>query len=145
MNFISSNIKFLRTLAGLSQTELADKVGLNRGNITSYERGIATPGIDALQRMATFFEVELVDLINKNLSIGFQTSKPNVAHNNPENQPEHLQPLLNPSILGTIRQLSAHQYTNQQEFMNNVANIANQLERIAESLEILAKQQNKEQ
>ncbi len=68
MNYISSNIRFLRTLAGLSQGELAEKVGLNRGNITSYERNIAKPSIEFLPKLTDFFNVNLVDFIQKDLS-----------------------------------------------------------------------------
>ncbi len=141
MNFISSNIKFLRNVAGLSQTELAEKVNLNRGNITSYERGIATPGIETLQRMSKFFGIELVDLINKNLAVDYHTTEKSYAKQQGKYiDPTHLSALFDTSILNTVRQLSAHQYTSQQQFMQHIAEIADQLERIANSLEQLVKQ-----
>ncbi len=68
INYIASNIKFLRTIAGLSQEQLAKEVELNRGNITSYERGVAQPGINALQRIAAFFNTNLVDLIQTDIA-----------------------------------------------------------------------------
>ena len=45
-NFIASNLKVLRKSTGWSQTELAECVGLNRGNIASYESGCAEPSIN---------------------------------------------------------------------------------------------------
>jgi len=75
MNFISSNIKFLRTLTGMSQSDLAEKVGLNRGNITSYERDVAKPSIDTLPKIAGFFNVSLSDFIQLDLSQSMSRSQ----------------------------------------------------------------------
>lgn len=68
MNHISSNLKFLRKLSGLSQEQFAQKVGMNRGNIASYEKGNAEPSIEKLQRIVGFFEVDLVAFIENDLS-----------------------------------------------------------------------------
>jgi transcriptional regulator with XRE-family HTH domain len=68
MNFIPNNLKVLRKLTGLSQSEFAERVGLNRGNITSYERGVAQPGISAIQRMAAYFNVDMLEFIQTDLS-----------------------------------------------------------------------------
>lgn len=68
MTFISSNIRHLRKLSGLSQQDFAQRVGLNRGNIASYEKGSAEPGTEKLIRIARFFEVDLLDFIERDLS-----------------------------------------------------------------------------
>ncbi len=68
MDFIAKNIKFLRGLMGLSQIEFAEKVALNRGNITCYERDIAKPPIDVLIRISIFFDIDLDSFIRKDLS-----------------------------------------------------------------------------
>lgn len=52
----------------MSQEELATKVGLNRGNIASYEKGTAEPKICNLLKLATVLGVSLRDLTEKNLS-----------------------------------------------------------------------------
>lgn len=44
-NFLSKNMRILRKRLGFSQQDLAEKVGLNRGNIASYEMGTAEPKI----------------------------------------------------------------------------------------------------
>ncbi len=67
MNFISSNMRFLRVLAGYTQNELAQKVGTNRANIASYERGISTPNVDLLLKLSNCFNVELTDFIQVDL------------------------------------------------------------------------------
>ncbi len=51
----------------VSQEELASKVGLNRGNIASYEKGTAEPKICNLMKLAHLFGVNLLDLTGKDL------------------------------------------------------------------------------
>lgn len=68
MLFIAQNLRFLRKKLGLSQQALAEKIGLNRGNIASYEKGSAEPSAQNLLKVSTFFKVDLVDFIDKNLA-----------------------------------------------------------------------------
>lgn len=65
-NFISKNLKILRKNMGLSQAELAQKTGLSRANIGSYEEGRAEPKVDVLQKLASFFKITVDELINNN-------------------------------------------------------------------------------
>lgn len=67
-NFIASNLRVLRKEAGWSQTELAERVGLNRGNIASYESGCAEPNICKLLRIGQLFDVTTRDLTRRDLS-----------------------------------------------------------------------------
>lgn len=67
---ISRNLRFLRKKRGLSQAALADKLGLNRGNIASYEKGIAEPNLSNLLNMVRFFEVDVIGFIDRDLSSG---------------------------------------------------------------------------
>ena len=62
------NIRCMRKRLALSQEELGLKVGLNRGNIASYEKGTAEPKICNLLKFATIFNVSIWDLTKKNLS-----------------------------------------------------------------------------
>lgn len=66
--YLPQNIRFLRKKHQMSQEELATKVGLNRGNIASYEKGTAEPKICNLLKLATVLGVSLRDLTEKNLS-----------------------------------------------------------------------------
>jgi transcriptional regulator with XRE-family HTH domain len=68
MTYISSNIRHLRKLSGLSQQDFAQRVGLNRGNVASYEKGSAEPGSEKLIRISRFFHVDLADFIERDLS-----------------------------------------------------------------------------
>lgn len=68
INYLSSNIKCLRKKEGFSQEELAQKVGLNRGNIASYENGTAEPKICNLLKLSKIFAISIMDLTMKDLS-----------------------------------------------------------------------------
>lgn len=65
--YLSDNIRFLRKQKELSQEELATKVGLNRGNIASYEKGTAEPKLCNLLSLSKYFEVTLLDLTQRDL------------------------------------------------------------------------------
>lgn len=65
--YLSDNIRFLRKQLDLSQEELANRVGLNRGNIASYEKGTAEPKLCNLLSFAKFFNVSLLDLTQRDL------------------------------------------------------------------------------
>lgn len=69
MNYFAKNLKYLRRARDLSQEELGKKVGLNRGNIASYEKGSAEPNMTNLSKIGKFFKVDLGDLIEEDLSL----------------------------------------------------------------------------
>ncbi len=92
--FLGNNIRCLRKRMSLSQEELAFKIGLNRGNIASYEKGIAEPKICNLLKFSNFFGVSILDLTKRDLQPedNFQKAK---AHENGL-QISHLEmPILN--------------------------------------------------
>lgn len=68
MHFVSTNIKYLRKKHKLSQCELADRIGLKRGNIASYEKSIAEPKILNLTKLANYFQVSVSDFVTSDLS-----------------------------------------------------------------------------
>jgi transcriptional regulator with XRE-family HTH domain len=69
MIFFSKNLKHLRKIKKLSQEELATNLGLNRGNIASYEKGTAEPKLENLLKFVNFFNISPIDLIGKDLEI----------------------------------------------------------------------------
>jgi len=69
MHYFAKNLKYLRREKGLSQEQMAGLVGLNRGNIASYEKQSAEPSILNLTKIGNFFNVELNDIIEKDLSL----------------------------------------------------------------------------
>ena len=52
-NIFGSNLKFLRKAKGLTQDQLADKLGINRAMIGSYEENRAIPKLNAMQDIAS--------------------------------------------------------------------------------------------
>lgn len=59
-------LKFHRERLGLSQNELAQKIGTSHQNINRWERGEVLPNIDFCVKMADFFGVSLDELIDRN-------------------------------------------------------------------------------
>lgn len=54
---IGERIKHLREVRGLTQQDLAALTGLQRGNISHYERNKVKPSAEAIVQLATFFNV----------------------------------------------------------------------------------------
>ncbi len=79
-NFIASNLRVLRKQAGWSQTELAEQVGLNRGNIASYESGCAEPSICKLLRVSNLFKITTRDLTRRDLADAAELALARSAH-----------------------------------------------------------------
>ena len=65
--YLPTNIRLLRKRMQWSQEELALKVGLNRGNIASYENGTAEPKLCNLLKMSQLFQVPLRSLVQNDL------------------------------------------------------------------------------
>lgn len=65
--YLSENIRLLRKQKSWSQEELAIKIGLNRGNIASYEKGTAEPKICNLLKISKLFGVSIIDLTKRDL------------------------------------------------------------------------------
>jgi len=66
--YLDKNIRFLRKQMNWSQEELALRIGLNRGNIASYENGTAEPKVCNLLRISRLFGVSICDLAQRDLS-----------------------------------------------------------------------------
>lgn len=66
-NKLASNIRHLRKQLSISQEDLARKLGLNRGNIASYEKGTAEPKICNLLNLSNFYKVSVIDLTTSDL------------------------------------------------------------------------------
>lgn len=57
MQTVGERIKWLREGRGLTQRELAIRTGLQRGNISHYERNKVKPSAEAIVQLATFFAI----------------------------------------------------------------------------------------
>lgn len=56
---IGKTLKELRTLSGLTQQQVADRLGISRVNYTRYETGASNPDYETLIALADFFDVSL--------------------------------------------------------------------------------------
>ena len=66
MNDLGARIQDLRRAAKLSQTELADKIGISKSQMIRYESKGAQPPADILNRLADIFGTSIDYLINGN-------------------------------------------------------------------------------
>lgn len=64
MNF-AERLRDLRTQKGLSQIELAKKLGLSNSTISMYERGEREPDFETLDLIGDFFNVDVNYLLGK--------------------------------------------------------------------------------
>lgn len=69
--FIGNKIKVLRKSFGLTQKELADKIGIARATLSGYEKQTSQPDIETLKKLAHFFSV------STDFLLGLEYSTPN--------------------------------------------------------------------
>ena len=58
------NLISLRKMRGISQEELADKIGVTRQTLSKYETGESLPDIERCRAIADFFEISMDDLVS---------------------------------------------------------------------------------
>src|SRR5688572_30085400 len=68
MPIVNQNLKFLRAEKGLTQKQLAEKLGLKQATIGAYEEERATPPLPALLDFTRIFQVSLDALVSQDLS-----------------------------------------------------------------------------
>lgn len=68
MNYLASNIRYLRKQNNLTQEMFSIVLKINRSMIGAYEEGRAVPRISVLQAISVYFSISLDDLINQDLS-----------------------------------------------------------------------------
>ncbi|MBD3628815.1 LexA family transcriptional regulator [Cyclobacterium sp.] len=63
MTFLAANIRLLRKSCGLTQVQLAEKLGVQRSMISAYEDGRSDPKLSALEVMTAIFDVTMDELV----------------------------------------------------------------------------------
>ena len=58
-NTVGGNIRHLRKEMGLTQKELACRVGLTQAQISDYERGRRIPSLHSLDKLLMFFKATI--------------------------------------------------------------------------------------
>jgi len=77
---IADRIQHLRKLKGISQEELADKIGVSRQSVSKWESEQSVPDMDKIIRMSDFFAVT-TDYILKGIESKKQASEHSVNAN----------------------------------------------------------------
>lgn len=62
MNF-ASNLKASRTEKNISQEELAKQIGVHPNHLSRYERGLASPSIEVVQKIAEVLGISIDRLV----------------------------------------------------------------------------------
>jgi transcriptional regulator with XRE-family HTH domain len=68
MNYLSHNIKHIRTLKGLTQEQFAEDLKVSRSRISSYEENRAIPPVDFLIDLSAYFKLPIDILIKTDMS-----------------------------------------------------------------------------
>lgn len=63
---ISENIKFYRNKRGLTQQELANKIGKSINSVKKYESGYTNPPIDVINKISAALEINVIYLLEDN-------------------------------------------------------------------------------
>lgn len=59
----SENLKKIRKEKGLSQKEVARRLGVSQPSYAQYERGVRSPKVETIERIADALEVPLTELL----------------------------------------------------------------------------------
>lgn len=62
---LSEKIYTLRRKRGLSQEQLAEKIGVSRQAISKWEGGLSTPELEKLRALSEFFQVSMDELTSE--------------------------------------------------------------------------------
>lgn len=68
MDTYSVMLRALRKNRGLSQSQLAEELGISKSSVSMYEQGNREPDLTLLKKIADFFEVETDYLLGRNFS-----------------------------------------------------------------------------
>lgn len=90
--YLKENLRFLRKSRGYNQADFGAFIDIKGENISSYERGKTTPTIETISKIASFFDVSIDELVNKDFSTKknqaaiSRVEEPFTPYNNCENE-----------------------------------------------------------
>lgn len=65
MSRLSENMKLIRLRAGMSQSQLADKLCVSRNQINNYENAISLPSVEWLCRFCDYFQISMDEVVGR--------------------------------------------------------------------------------
>ena len=66
MSIFAERLKYLRSIANISQQKAADKIGISRGVLSHYENSTREPDTAMMLKIAEFYDVSLDYLLGSN-------------------------------------------------------------------------------
>ncbi len=60
---LQTRLKYCRQKSGLTHSQIADALGVNRSTYTYYERGRSEPSLDTLTKLSVIFNTDLMYLL----------------------------------------------------------------------------------
>ena len=66
---IGLKLKVIRSIKGMSQDDIVNKVDIDKSYYSKVERGLANPSLIYMKNLADIFDVKLEDLINININM----------------------------------------------------------------------------
>ena len=118
--FLNNNIKYLRNASGISQQDLANKVGIDRSTISRIENNEIETTVDNAIKIAKALNVTLYDLVGRDLSLI------NNSSSNDDNSKNYKK------ILQEKGLMDENENINEKDF-NKLMEIANMLKKIQEN------------
>lgn len=93
--FFANNLSFLRKKKGLTQAEVATALGLKRNTFSNYETTHSEPDLGTLEKIASFFDISIDELVSIDLSKGGlveyrEEDEHKENHKVTESEPEYL-------------------------------------------------------
>lgn len=64
--YVGNKIKAMRKLRGLTQSELAEQVGVTNTTILNYEQAVSKPNIEMIEKLCQVLKCNKTDLIGEN-------------------------------------------------------------------------------
>ncbi len=98
---IGKNIKVLRNEGNITQSELAEKLGITRQQVANYESGRVTIPLKGMVDMSTIFDVSIDDLIKNDFFKDFKDKKERETQENTHTT--SIQELINKSITQKLK------------------------------------------
>ena len=68
MSIVSQNLKYLRKRSGITQEQMANKIGIKRSLLGAYEEGRADPRLNNLLKISEIYGISVDKLIDEDLT-----------------------------------------------------------------------------
>ncbi|HEY4601223.1 MAG TPA: helix-turn-helix domain-containing protein [Cerasibacillus sp.] len=85
----------LRKSKGLSQYELANRLGFSRGKLANYEQGSREPDYETLKHIADYFEVSVDYLLGRTEKHNYNDTLPNLTEKDEKDIAKDLEDIIN--------------------------------------------------